>query len=213
MKIAIFGASGYSGIEILKKALSENHQVTVLTRSKTSIIITHPNLSIIEGSVLDNTTVGKIVHNQDAVIQCLGIGGKGNGQPTTFISDATKIILAEMEKRNVKRFIAMSNVGVGNSKAFQPWIFTKVILPYFMKWLKVIIDDKNIMEPMIMNSNLDWTIVRCPNIIDKPAKNKITATIDGKNLKLSITNIDNANFIVQELSNKTYINQAPSISN
>lgn len=34
-----------------------------------------------------------------------------------------------------------------------PWYFRKIILPYFMKWLKYIIDDKNIMEPDIMNSN------------------------------------------------------------
>jgi hypothetical protein len=61
-------------------------------------------------------------------------------------------------------------IGAGNSIAFQPWIFTKIILPSFMKWLKVIIDDKNRMEPIIMNSRLDWTIVRCPNIVDKPSK-------------------------------------------
>ncbi len=213
MKIAIFGASGYSGQEILKQALSKNHEVTVLTRSKSSISIQHKNLKIIEGNVLDTTTVKAVLENQEAVIQCLGIGGKGNGKSNTFISDATRIIVQEMEKTTTKRLIAMSNIGAGNSIAFQPWFFTKIILPYFMKWLKVIIDDKNIMEPIIMNSNLDWTIVRCPNIVSKPSKNKTTASLDGKKLKLSVTNEDVANFIVSQLSNSTFIKQAPSISN
>jgi hypothetical protein len=107
----------------------------------------------------------------------------------------------------------MSNVGAGNSLAFQPWFFTKIILPYFMKWLKVIIDDKNRMEPIIMNSELDWTIVRCPNIVDKSPKGNIHATLDGKGLKLAVTLGDMAEFIMHQLTDNTYSRQAPSISN
>ncbi len=213
MKVAIFGASGYSGKEILQQALLQGHIVTVLTRAKKSISFPHQNLVIIEGNVLDRNTVAGVLKNQQAVIQCLGIGGKGNGQATSLVSDATKIIVDEMEKCGIKRLIAMSNVGAGNSVSFLPWFFSKIILPYFMKWLKVIIDDKNIMESVIMNSNLTWTIVRAPKIIDRPAKQTITATLDGKNLKFSITNPDNASFIVQQLSSSSFINKAPSISN
>jgi hypothetical protein len=143
----------------------------------------------------------------------LGVGGKGDGKSTTFISEANKIIVDEMEKQKVSRLIAMSNVGAGNSLSFQPWFFTKFILPYFMKWLKVIIDDKNRMEPTIMNSELEWTIVRCPNIVDKTPKGNVHATLDGKGLKLSITLGDMAEFIVHQLTDSTYSKQAPSISN
>ena len=213
MKVVIFGASGFSGQAILKEALSQNHRISILVRNKSSISIHNKNLTIIEGSVMDRKVVSELIENQDAVIQCLGVGGKGNGKPTTFISDATKIIVEEMEKHHVKRFIAMSNVGAGNSIAFQPWFFTKFILPYFMKWLKVIIDDKNRMEPIIMNSQLEWTIVRCPNIVDKTAKGTYYPTLDGKGLKLSITLGDMAKFIVQLLTDTSYSKQAPSISN
>jgi hypothetical protein len=82
-----------------------------------------------------------------------------------------------------------------------------------MKWLKVIIDDKNRMEPIIMNSHLDWIIVRCPNIVNRPAKEKCLVTLDGKGLKLSITLDDMAKFVVQQITNNTYSKQAPSISN
>lgn len=213
MKVVIFGASGFSGQAILKETLAQHHQVSILVRNKSSISIYDENLIIKEGSVLNRQTVSELIKNQDVVIQCLGVGGKGNGQPTTFISDATKIIIEEMEKQGVKRFIAMSNVGAGNSKAFHPWFFQKIILPYFMKWLKVIIDDKNRMESAIMNSQLEWTIVRCPNIIDKPAKGTCHATLDGKGLALTVTLSDMAVFMVQQLTNSKFINQAPSISN
>jgi putative NADH-flavin reductase len=213
MKLTIFGATGFSGQAILAEALKQGHEVTILVRDASKIPIKHKNLTIIEGNVLDPQTVASVIHHQEAVIQCLGVGGKGDGKPTTFISDATKIIVDEMQNQKIKRLIAMSNVGAGNSIAFQPWFFTKIILPYFMKWLKVIIEDKNRMEPIIMNSILDWTIVRCPNIVDKPAKGTCQATLDGKGLKLSITLLDLSKFMVDQLNQTAFIKQAPSLSN
>jgi putative NADH-flavin reductase len=213
MKLTIFGATGFSGQAILAEALKQGHEVTILVRDASKIPIKHKNLTIVEGNVLDPQTVASVIHHQEAVIQCLGVGGKGDGKPTTFISDATKIIVDEMQNQKIKRLIAMSNVGAGNSIAFQPWFFTKIILPYFMKWLKVIIEDKNRMEPIIMNSILDWTIVRCPNIVDKPAKGTCQATLDGKGLKLSITLLDLSKFMVDQLNQTAFIKQAPSLSN
>jgi putative NADH-flavin reductase len=205
MKLLVFGATGFSGQAIVKAALAKGHQVTVLVRNSTTIVI--------HGNVLDRNDVKKALLNQDAVIQCLGVGGKGDGKPSTFISDATKIIVEEMENQKIKRLIAMSNVGAGNSLSFLPWFFTKIILPYFMKWLKVIIDDKNRMEPVIMNSDLDWTIVRFPNIIDKAPKGIVRETLDGKGLKLSITLADMAEFVVHQLTDRAFSRQAPSVSN
>jgi len=209
----LFGATGFSGQAILAEALNQGHEVTILVRDASKIQMRHKNLTIIEGNVLDPLTVASVLHHQEAVIQCLGVGGKGNGKPSTFISDSTKIIVDEMQEQQIKRLIAMSNVGAGNSIAFQPWFFTKIILPYFMKWLQVIIEDKNRMEPIIMNSSLDWTIVRCPNIVDKPARGTCNATLDGKGLKLSVTLPDLSKFMVDQLKQTAFIKQAPSVSN
>ncbi len=212
MKVVIFGATGFVGNAILKEALAKNHQVTILARDKSSVSINDKKLTIIEGNVMDRKKVSEALENQDAVIQCLGTSGK-DVKPTTFISDATKIIVEEMEKLDIKRLVAMSNVGAGNSIGYNPWYFTKIILPYFMKWLKVVIDDKNRMEPVIMNSKLNWTIVRCPNIVDKPAKGRYHTTLDGKGLRLSITLGDLSKFMVQQLTDEGFSKQAPSISN
>lgn len=213
MKIAILGATGLVGTATLKKALSQGHQVTVLARTPSKVSVQHKNLTVVQGDALDAKAVDKVVKGQDAVIQSLGYGGKGDGKPTTFATDATKIIIEAMQQNNVQRLIAMSVVGAGNSIAFLPRIFTKCLLPLFMKWFVYIIDDKNTMEPLIMNSNLDWTIVRSITIKDKPAKGKVNATLDGKGLKLSITVGDVADFLVAQLTDKIFSKQAPVISN
>jgi putative NADH-flavin reductase len=213
MKVAVFGATGFSGRAILLEALKQGHDVSILVRDASKIKIKDQKLRIVEGNIMDSQVVASILHHQDAVIQCLGVGGKGDGKPTTFISEANKIIVDEMEKQKVSRLIAMSNVGAGNSLSFQPWLFTNFILPYFMKWLKVIIDDKNRMETVIMNSELEWTIVRCPNIIDKTPKGNVHPTLEGKGLKLTVTLGDMAEFIIHQLTDSTYLRQAPSVSN
>ena len=106
----------------------------------------------------------------------------------------------------------MSNVGAGDSYNSQPWLVKKIIVPYFLKWLQVIIDDKNIMEPDVMSSSLDWTIVRFPNIIDSSKKNSISISTNSKT-KMSITAKDAAAFLVEQLESSSYSKQAISVSN
>jgi putative NADH-flavin reductase len=213
MKIVIFGATGFVGKSTLKEALKRDYQVTIFVRDKSKVTIQHKNLTIVQGDVLDPQSVNDILKGQDAVIQVLGYNGKGNGKPTTFTTDATRIIIDGMQQNNVQRLIAISVVGVGNSISFLPKIFTKFILPHFMKWFQFIIDDKNTMEPLIMNSSLAWTVVRSITIKDKPAKGKINATFDGQGMKMSITVGDVAKFLIDQLSDSTHLKQAPTISN
>lgn len=212
MKIVIFGATGVVGSAITKEALAQGYKVTVLTRDAKRVKITNDNLTVVEGKVTDRVTVRKVLEGQDAVIQSLGIGGKGNGKPTTFVSDANKLIMEEMKRMNERRLIAISVIGAGDSLYFLPWIYRKM-MPVMMKWFKAIIDDKDRMEPMIENSGLDWTIVRCTTVKNSPSKGHITASMDGKGIKYSITAEDMAKFVVSQLVDDRFKSKAPVISN
>jgi uncharacterized protein YbjT (DUF2867 family) len=39
MRVVIFGATGFSGKAILKEALARNHQVTILVRKRTAVLV------------------------------------------------------------------------------------------------------------------------------------------------------------------------------
>ncbi|MEM7658422.1 MAG: SDR family oxidoreductase [Bacteroidota bacterium] len=213
MKVAILGATGFSGQAVLSRLLAEGHEVSALVRNPQKLSIQHRNLSLIVGDVLDPGHMKALLQGQEAVINCLGIGGKGSGKATSLLSEATRVLIQAMKETGTERLIAMSNVGAGDSRTFHPWIFRAVILPVFMRWLKLIIDDKNVMEPLIQESGLAWTIVRCPNITDRPAKGSFYPTLDGKGLKLSITRDDLAQFMVHQLSDHSFLHHSPSISN
>ncbi len=212
MKVAILGATGIVGSAITKEALSQGYEVTILTRDAKRVKETSSRLTVIEGSVTDRETVRKVLEGQDAVIQSLGIGGKGDGKRTTFVSEANKLIMEEMKGMNVRRLITISVIGAGDSWKFLPWIYRK-LMPIMMKWFKAIIDDKNRMEPMIEHSGLDWTIIRCTTVKNTPSKGHITASLDGKGVKFSIAAPDMAKFVVSQLSDNRFMFKTPVISN
>ena len=212
MKIAIFGATGIVGSAITEMALAKGHEVTILTRDAKKVKTADDRLTVVEGDVEDRDTVRKVVEGQDAVIQSLGIGGKGDGNPTTFVSEANKLIMEEMKRMKVNRLIAISVIGAGDSWKFLPWIYRK-LMPAMMKWLKAIIDDKDRMESMIEHCGPDWTIVRCTTVKNIPAKGHVTASLDGKGIKYSITAPDMAEFVVSQLTDNRFMLRMPVISN
>ena len=213
MNIAIFGATGIVGKAIVNEALQKGHRVTVLTRHAENISVGNANMKVVEGNVTDRATVDSVLKGQDAVIQTLGIGGKGDGKATTFVSRANKLIMEEMERMGIRRLIAVSVIGAGDSISFLPWIYRKFILPVFQKWFVPIIDDKNRMEEQIRQSHLDWTVIRGTTVQDKPAKGKVTTSLDGKGLKFTITAADMAAFFVEQLDSKQYLKLMPTVSN
>lgn len=74
MKIALIGASGFVGSHVMMEALSRNHQITAMVRHPENIKITHPNLMVHEGDVLQPEMVAPIVSGHDAVISTYNPG-------------------------------------------------------------------------------------------------------------------------------------------
>lgn len=212
MKVTILGGTGLVGRATVQEALKRNHEVTLLVRCADRVKLSHPRLRVIEGDVLNATHLYNVLQGQDAVIQALGYNGKGNGKPTTFTTDVTRVLVPEMKRAGVNRLIAMSVVGAGNSLDFLPRLFTKLILPCFMKWFVFIIEDKNRMEPLVMESGLAWTLVRSITIKDTAKQGRVRATLDGKGLKFSIAVGDVADFLVEQLTADTFVGKAPVIS-
>lgn len=210
MKVLLFGATGFTGKAVLSRLLAEGHEVTALVRSRRRLDKVHPRLRVIEGDVTDQELIITSMEGQDAVINCIG---KNKGSKNDLISSTTQKIITAMEVKNVHRLIALSNVGAGDSYPAQPWLFRSILLPTLLKWLKLLIEDKNIMEPMIRKSKLQWTILRFPKISDKPSKKRVLISQDGKSLSFSISLEDCANFIVDQLQDKSMWYKTPSISN
>ncbi|MFO0554350.1 MAG: NAD(P)H-binding protein [Polyangiaceae bacterium] len=209
MNIAVFGATGLTGGLVVERALAAGHRVTALVRNPDSVRRKHERLTVIGGSPTSPADVEACVRGADVVIHCLGVGGKGDGKPTTLISDSVKAALTAMQKHGVTRIVCMSNVGTGGSG---PWLLNRIVVPLFFRWLRPIVDDKERMERALRDSSLEWIAVRLVGITEGPAK-PIRTTADGKGLGLTITAASIAEFLLARATGPEFLRQTPSISN
>lgn len=215
MKVALLGATGKTGRAVLEGALARGHVVTALVRKPEALaqVSAAPGqLVLVQGDALDPDALSRVVSGQEAVLQCLGVGGKGDGKPNSFVSQATGRLVEAMKAHGVRRLVCMSNVGAGDSWQSLPWLFRRVVLPVFMRWLVAILDDKNRMEPVVMQSGLDWTLVRFPAIVDGPRTGRTRVSFDGRDLGYRISTQDAAAFLLDQLEDRAYVGRAPSVS-
>lgn len=70
--IALFGASGSTGKEVLKLALDQNYLVNALVRSPEKFGFSNHKLNIVAGDLLDKEAISKVVSNADYIICVAG---------------------------------------------------------------------------------------------------------------------------------------------
>lgn len=72
IKIAIFGATGKTGIELVKQALEHGHEVTVMVRDPKRLPTFSKEINVFTGDFTNYDYVKSTVEGQDAVICTLG---------------------------------------------------------------------------------------------------------------------------------------------
>jgi putative NADH-flavin reductase len=203
MKIAIFGASGRTGILTVYQALNKGHLVTAFARKPSSVTIQHKNLQVVQGDILEYDKVKQAVEGQDVIISALGVESR---KPTTILSEGTRNILRAMAECKVSRFICMSSTGIlGNDAGI---LFGKIIMPLFLK--QVFIDKVRQMK-IIQETNLDWVIVRPTGLTDAPKTGKYKITM-GPPVSRRIPRADVADFMLKLMTDKQYDHQMPAIA-
>ena len=207
MKIVIFGATGKTGIELVKQALEQGHAVTAFVRDPARLAIENENLTFVTGDVFDPSSVAKAVEGQDSVICALGAGSEL--KKTTVRTTGTINIISSMQKNSIKRLIVVTAMGVGES-----WdtlsLFNKL---FFATLLKSSREDHETQEVAVKESGLDWTIVRPSGLTETPR----TGIYDvGENILATTSKIaraDIADLILKELEQNMLIGKAVTITN
>jgi uncharacterized protein YbjT (DUF2867 family) len=208
MRIAVFGATGLTGGLVVTQALAEGHEVVALVRDPARMTLTHPRLAVQGGSPVSPSDVERCIRGADAVIHCLGLGGRGDGTHTTLISDSVRVVLAAMTRQGVPRIVCMSNVGAGGSGT---WFANRIVIPLFLRWLIPILADKNRMEDLLRESSHAWVSVRLPNIVDGPEK-PVRTSLDGRGIGLSISGASAARFLLHCATSDAFLRATPSVS-
>lgn len=208
MKIIIFGASGGLGVEVMEFALRLGHFVTAFVRSPEKVKIRHPNLTVFQGNVMDSAAIAKAIAGQDAVISTIG----PSRPPIPHMMErAAKNIVAGMREHGVLRLISTTGAGVRQPEDQPKFVdnFFGVLLNLLAK--EVVADSVENVRAL-QASDLDWTIVRLPRLVDGKYTGKYRVGFVGRDSGTQLARADGADFILKELSEKKWVKKLPVVS-
>jgi len=212
-KVLIIGASRGIGLETVKAALLAGHNVRALARSAARIPIQNPGLDRVAGNALDSSTIRSTLDGVDVVVQTLGVdvAPRSIFERTTLFSQSTRIIVDAMKAAGVKRLIAVTGLGAGNSRGHGGIIYDSVVFPLL---LKRVYDDKDVQEWIIKSSGLDWTIVRPGLLTNRPATGHYRILTAAEDWRFgTISRADVADFIVRQIDDRKLIGTTPLLIN
>jgi len=149
MRLTVFGGTGHVGRQLLVQSLQQGHDVVALARTPERLPV-HSRLRPERGDVRDAEAVRRAVTGSDAVLSALGQRSLWNA---TVCADGMRTILPAMSGLGVRRLVAVSGYGVGDSGGN---------LYSVIAWIAIrgIMRDKEAMEELIRQSTAEWTIVR-----------------------------------------------------
>jgi len=200
LNILVVGANGGIGKQTVEIALQAGHSVTALVRNPDKLAITHTNLQIVKGDVMYPETFEGYLEHKDAIISALGTNTVN--KPTILYSEGNKNLLKAMKKEGLRRvfFISASALEISPVLPFYVRFAEKYIV---QKLLRHMYDDLRIMENLIKETDIDWTIMRPPRLTDKPVTGEYRFAINSflKNC-LSISRADVAHFMINNITNE-----------
>ena len=208
-KVLVIGASRGIGLETVKAALLAGHNVRALARSAPKISIQNAGLEKVPGNALDSSTIRSALQGVDVVVQTLGvdIAPRSIFERTTLFSQSTRILVDAMKIANVKRLIAVTGLGAGDSRGHGGLLYDAVAFPLL---LKRVYDDKDVQEWIIRSSGLDWTIVRPGLLTNRPATARYRVLTAAQEWRFGIiSRADVADFIVRQVDDRALIGATP----
>jgi nucleoside-diphosphate-sugar epimerase len=204
MNIIIFGASGRTGSLLVSQALQQNHHVTAFVRQASRITTRHQNLKIVEGSLKDIHLLRNVLEGKQAVLSTLGVSKTLQHDPEVI--EGIRNIVMTLPEKNAPRFIYESVFLVGS----QPTEFSFFTQQILRRIIRKEVEDHQVKENIIRQGVSNYTIVRPVRLTDGAFSVKFHhgVTITSSEFIPSIARADVAHFMLQQLTDKTYVNQA-----
>lgn len=220
MKLAIVAATGGVGRLVLQQADAAGHAVTAVVRDPTSLSAAVPvvaaDLAAADPSVLESAVAGA-----DAVLSALG---PRSNTEAGIASQGTLAIIEAMKATGVRRIVVVSSAAIytvpspGNPSPpkHDPGnglVMGHLVFPLLKAALRKQYADLALMEDIVRDCSLDWTVIRPNRLTNKePMGNYRTA--NGQNVRRgrSISRGDVAHLMLRVLDQPDTIEQTIALA-
>lgn len=208
MHILVIGGSRGIGRACVAYALDRGHRVRAFARSAEAMTLEHEMLEKRAGDATRADDLAAALDGVEAVLLTLGLPRTTTAllRPVHLFSDATAALLPAMQDRGVRRLLAVTGFGAGESHGR----LSSVERVAFKAVMGRAYADKDRQEEMIVASDLDWTIAR-PGIL---TSNRMTGRYQVLTEPATwrngmISRADVAHFLIHATEDGTYIREAP----
>ncbi|CAG9565723.1 unnamed protein product [Danaus chrysippus] len=199
-KIVVFGSTGMTGRSVVEAALKQGLQVRAFVRDPSKLPEElKSQVEVFKGDVLEPDSVVNAVEGMDGVV--IALGTNGNLDPTSDLSEGTKIIIDAMRMKHVKNVSAC----VSAFLFYEP----EKVPPRF----HAITKDHRRMYEALKDSGLNWVTVFPPHISDDPSRDIIVEINPEKSPGRCISKYDLGKLLVDALSQEKYYKSILGVCN
>jgi putative NADH-flavin reductase len=207
MKLVVLGATGATGLEIVRQAIERGHSVTALVRSSERLKAFGDRISVKQGDLLNSADLERVIQGHDAVVSGFGPRLPVSKADAHLLQQFATALTSAMLEAGVRRAVVESVAFLFKDSIIPPaYILGKLLFPG-------IVADAAAMEEIFEKSGLDWTMVRPPELTDKSYTGKYRVR-EGHlpRFGFKISRADVADFMIRTVENHSSIRKIVGVS-
>jgi len=208
MRLVVLGATGGTGQEIVRQAIERGHSVTALVRSPEGLKAFRDRITVHQGNLLSAAELEPVIQGQDAVLSGFGPRLPVAKADAHLLQQFAVALTSAMPHAGVRRAVVESVAFLFKDSIFPPAYFLgRLFFPG-------IVADATAMEQVFAQSELDWTMVRPPELTNKPYTGKYRVR-EGQlpAFGFKISRADVADFMVKTAENGSAIRRIVGVCN
>ena len=208
MKLLVLGATGGTGLEMVREAIERGHSVTAFVRSPERLKPFGDHITIRQGNLLNAAELEPVIKGHEAVPSGFGPRLPVSKADANLLRQFGGALTAAMRKAGVKRVVVESVAFLFKDSIIPPaYLLGRLLFPG-------IVADASGMEELFQNSGLEWTIARPPELTDKPYTGKYRVR-EGHlpRFGFNISRSDVADFMIKAAENRSLLGKIVGISN
>lgn len=208
MKLVVLGATGGTGLEIVRQAIEHGHSVTAFVRSPDRLRAFRDRITVQQGDLLNSAELERVIQGHDAVLSAFGPRVPVSNADANLLQQFTLALTSAMLRTEVRRVVVESVAFMFRDSIVPPaYLLGRLFFPRTVA-------DASAMEQVLGESELDWTILRPPELTDKPYTGKYRVR-EGHlpRFGFKISRADVADFMVKVVENRSSIRKIVGVCN
>jgi len=166
VKLVVLGATGGTGLEIVRRAIEHGHSVTAFVRSPERLKPFQDRITVTQGDLLNDAELERVIQGHDAVVSAFGPRVPVSKADANLLQRFAVALTSAMLRAEVRRVVVESVAFLFKDSIIPPaYLLGRMLFPGTVA-------DSSAMEDVFARSGLDWTIVRPPELTDKPCTGK-----------------------------------------